>query len=403
MARNNQRGTTTRRAPKDLGRRVKKKPCALCRDRTEWVDYKDVPMLRKYMSDRGKIRSRRVTGNCAQHQRALAQAIKTARELILLPYTQRTVTERPGGRGGGRDRGERGERGERAERTLSDTIGADAPRDRDASVEILSDVAAFDRSDANGSADGDGANGAADADAARTRPERCRGRRRRQRGWRPMRVLLRDDVDGVGRRGDIVKVAGGFARNFLLPEGRAIVATDGVEGQAEQMRRGRDLREAKKPRRGREPGDDPGRRRHSDLGQGRRRRSALRFDRSGRRGGGHPRPQGCGDRPQARAPARAHQGSGLLRRHRGVVHGRCNSGNSGGHGRFLSGGAPRVRAAVTALYDHGGVRTNALAPPQVVAGCPQPHRGFGGSNPQLVALVPHSSLRAELGDRGSSL
>src|SRR5581483_10167246 len=59
-----------------------------------------------------------------------------------------------------------------------------------------------------------------------------------------MKVLLRDDVEGVGRRGDIVKVAGGFARNFLLPEGRAIVATDGVAGQAEQMRRGRDLREA---------------------------------------------------------------------------------------------------------------------------------------------------------------
>ena len=112
MARNNQRGgTSPRRAPKDLGRRVKKKPCALCRDKVEWVDYKDVPMLRKYMSDRGKIRSRRVTGNCAQHQRALAQAIKTARELVLLPYTQRTVTERPGGRGGGRDRGDRGERG----------------------------------------------------------------------------------------------------------------------------------------------------------------------------------------------------------------------------------------------------------------------------------------------------
>jgi small subunit ribosomal protein S18 len=169
MARNNQRGgTTSRRAPKDLGRRVKKKPCALCRDKTEWVDYKDVPMLRKYMSDRGKIRSRRVTGNCAQHQRALAQAIKTARELVLLPYTQRTVTERPGGRGGGRDRGERGERGERAERTLSDTIGADAPRDRDASVEIINDVAAFDRSGANGSGDnGDaGSGGGADAGAA---------------------------------------------------------------------------------------------------------------------------------------------------------------------------------------------------------------------------------------------
>lgn len=104
MARNNQRGGSARRAPKDLGRRVKKKPCALCRDKVTWVDYKDVPMLRKYMSDRGKIRSRRVTGNCAQHQRALAQAIKTARELVLLPYTQRTVTERPGGRRGDRER-----------------------------------------------------------------------------------------------------------------------------------------------------------------------------------------------------------------------------------------------------------------------------------------------------------
>jgi large subunit ribosomal protein L9 len=60
-----------------------------------------------------------------------------------------------------------------------------------------------------------------------------------------VKVLLRDDVDGVGRRGDIVKVAGGYARNFLLPEGRAIPATDGVDGQAAQMRRGRDLREAK--------------------------------------------------------------------------------------------------------------------------------------------------------------
>ncbi len=60
-----------------------------------------------------------------------------------------------------------------------------------------------------------------------------------------MKVLLRDDVAGVGRRGDIVRVASGFARNFLLPEGRAIVASDGIEGQAERMRRGRDLQEAR--------------------------------------------------------------------------------------------------------------------------------------------------------------
>jgi large subunit ribosomal protein L9 len=59
-----------------------------------------------------------------------------------------------------------------------------------------------------------------------------------------VKVLLRDDVAGVGRRGDIVKVASGFARNYLLPEGRAIVAGDGVEGQAERMRRRRDLQEA---------------------------------------------------------------------------------------------------------------------------------------------------------------
>ena len=109
MPRNNDRGSSsnsnTRRAPKDTGRRIKKKPCAICKDRIEWVDYKDVNLLRKYMSDRGKIRARRVSGNCAQHQRDIALAIKTARELVLLPYTQRTTTERPGGRGGrGRDR-----------------------------------------------------------------------------------------------------------------------------------------------------------------------------------------------------------------------------------------------------------------------------------------------------------
>jgi len=120
-------------------------------------------MLRKYMSDRGKIRSRRVTGNCAQHQRALAQAIKTARELVLLPYTQRTVTERPGGRGGGRDRGDRGDR------TLNDSMGGDGAgshgrRDRGADTN-RSDAAAdtgLDAAEASGGAEADAA---VDADA----------------------------------------------------------------------------------------------------------------------------------------------------------------------------------------------------------------------------------------------
>ena len=58
-----------------------------------------------------------------------------------------------------------------------------------------------------------------------------------------MRVLLRTEVTGVGKRGDVVDVSGGFARNFLLPAGRAIAATPGIEGQAAGMRRARDLRE----------------------------------------------------------------------------------------------------------------------------------------------------------------
>jgi large subunit ribosomal protein L9 len=60
-----------------------------------------------------------------------------------------------------------------------------------------------------------------------------------------MKVLLRTDIDGVGKRGDIIDVSGGFARNSLLPSGKAIVATAGIEGQAAAMRRSRDLRDAR--------------------------------------------------------------------------------------------------------------------------------------------------------------
>lgn len=70
-------------------RRVKKKVCYFCTENIDYVDYKDVALLRKFMSDRAKIRSSRVTGNCVQHQRLVARAIKNARELALLPYTNR--------------------------------------------------------------------------------------------------------------------------------------------------------------------------------------------------------------------------------------------------------------------------------------------------------------------------
>src|SRR5215469_4013330 len=60
-----------------------------------------------------------------------------------------------------------------------------------------------------------------------------------------MRVVLRSDLDNVGKRGDIVDVSDGYARNFLLPKGHAIVATPGVKTQADAMRRARDLKDAK--------------------------------------------------------------------------------------------------------------------------------------------------------------
>ena len=68
-------------------RKPKKKVCVFCKEDVKYVDYKDTALLRKYISDRGKIRARRVTGCCTRHQRDVATAIKNAREVALLPYT----------------------------------------------------------------------------------------------------------------------------------------------------------------------------------------------------------------------------------------------------------------------------------------------------------------------------
>jgi len=70
-------------------KKIKRKVCIFCKDRVEYVDYKDTPTLRKFVSERGKIRARRVTGNCSQHQRDVATAVKNAREMALLPYSSR--------------------------------------------------------------------------------------------------------------------------------------------------------------------------------------------------------------------------------------------------------------------------------------------------------------------------
>jgi len=94
---------------KDNARRSKKKMSVLNTERIDYVDYKDVNLLRRFMSDRAKIRARRVTGNDSQQQKEIANAIKNAREMALLPYASRVTTQR----GGGRDRGECGDRGDR--------------------------------------------------------------------------------------------------------------------------------------------------------------------------------------------------------------------------------------------------------------------------------------------------
>ena len=82
-----QRSRPTRRREKRGGPGSgRRKSCPYCRDKVEFVDYKDIATLRKFISDRGKIRSRRVTGLSRRHQEQLALAVKRARELALLPY-----------------------------------------------------------------------------------------------------------------------------------------------------------------------------------------------------------------------------------------------------------------------------------------------------------------------------
>jgi small subunit ribosomal protein S18 len=147
MARNNDRDRGKKRTPvRDTNRRGKPKVCVFCRDHTTWVDYKDVNVLRRFISDRAKIKARRTTGTCTQHQREVAVAIKTARELALIPYTQRTVSDKAGrdGRGGGGRGGPRGPRG--APDAPSAAVDGDSAGAADAGA-VDGDVADIDTAD----------------------------------------------------------------------------------------------------------------------------------------------------------------------------------------------------------------------------------------------------------------
>ncbi len=85
------------RAPKETNpKKFKKKTSVLVTDKIDYVDYKDVNLLTRFVSDRSKIRNRRVTGNTVQQQRDIANAIKNSREMALLPYTKRVSNTRPG-------------------------------------------------------------------------------------------------------------------------------------------------------------------------------------------------------------------------------------------------------------------------------------------------------------------
>ncbi|MCF0104025.1 MAG: 30S ribosomal protein S18 [Eggerthellaceae bacterium] len=72
----------------------KKKTCLLCKEIVEYLDYKDTKFLSKYITDRGKIKPGRVTGNCTQHQKMVAKAVKRAREMVLMPYVVSSISNR---------------------------------------------------------------------------------------------------------------------------------------------------------------------------------------------------------------------------------------------------------------------------------------------------------------------
>jgi small subunit ribosomal protein S18 len=86
MAQPKQREQTGGRRRPPVGAAPRRRNCMFCRDKVEEVDYKNVAQLRRFVSEKGKIRSRRITGTCRRHQVQVAAAVKRAREMALLPY-----------------------------------------------------------------------------------------------------------------------------------------------------------------------------------------------------------------------------------------------------------------------------------------------------------------------------
>ena len=137
MASNSNNRNTKRTRAKDSTKKIKKKVSVLVQERVDYIDYKDVNLLQRFLSDRSKIRARRVSGNDAQQQRDVATAIKNAREMALMPYAKRVTTQRSGrpDRGDRGDRGERGDRGDRGDRgERSERLDVETPVETDGDV-----------------------------------------------------------------------------------------------------------------------------------------------------------------------------------------------------------------------------------------------------------------------------
>ena len=104
MAKQRNRKPVRRREKRGGPGSGRRKPCPYCKDKIDQVDYKDIEGLRRFISEKGKLRSRRITGACRRHQNQIAKAVKRARELAFLPYVAESSGKDEGPRGRGRDR-----------------------------------------------------------------------------------------------------------------------------------------------------------------------------------------------------------------------------------------------------------------------------------------------------------
>ena len=240
-------------------RKYKKKTSPLVIDKVEYVDYKDVDLLSRFMSDRAKIRNMRVSGNdrpaAARHRqrdqdrpRDGVAAVRQARRLGAAARVRRATA----------------------------IAARAATRASTSHVEGVEPVA--------------------DADRRRRRRASTTSTTRRRTTRRPdMQVILRSDLDGLGKRGDIVDVSDGHARNYLLPKGLALKATPVRRSGGQDAPRPRPARR-QRPRRGRHDRQHARAQGDHDHGQGRRRGQAVRLGHHRR----HRRRRRGADRHQAR-------------------------------------------------------------------------------------------------------